>query len=84
MNNGPATYWGLPGLIMEVNDGDLRILCSKIVLNPKKKIEIKAPDKGKVVSEAKFEEIMRKKMKEMQDRMPRRSDGNSFEIRVRG
>lgn len=85
VSNGPSTYWGLPGLIMEVSDGDVRILCNKIVLNPKKKVIIKAPDKGKVVTETKFGEIMQKKAKEMSDRMaPRRGDGNSFEIRVRG
>lgn len=84
VNNGPSNYWGLPGLIMEVNDGDLRILCNKIVLNPNKKIEIEAPTKGKEVTETRFEEIMRKKMKEMQDRLPRRDDGNSIEIRIGG
>ncbi|SEL14773.1 GLPGLI family protein [Aquimarina amphilecti] len=84
INNGPDNYWGLPGLIMEVNDGDLRILCNKIVLNPKKKIEIKAPEKGKVVTETKFEKIMRKKMDEMHDRRSHRNGGNSMEIRIGG
>ena len=83
VNSGPSTYWGLPGLIMEVSDGNARILCNKIVLNPKKKIAISAPEKGKVVTEDKFEEIMEKKIKEMQDRVPRGGE-NSFQIRVRG
>lgn len=30
-------YWGLPGLILEVNDGKTVILCSKVVLNLKLK-----------------------------------------------
>ncbi len=83
IGNGPENYWGLPGLILETNDGSQRILCSKIVLNPKKKIEITEPVKGKIVNEEKYEEIMQKKVKEMRDRMPRR-DENSFQIRVRG
>lgn len=37
VNQGPEGYWGLPGLILEVNDGKTVILCSKIVLNPKEK-----------------------------------------------
>ncbi|MFD2564210.1 GLPGLI family protein [Aquimarina rubra] len=84
INNGPSVFWGLPGLIMEVNDGQQSMLCNKIVLNPKKKVEIIPPGKGKVVSETKFEEILQKKMKEMQDRRPQRDDGNSMQIRIRG
>ncbi len=83
VNSGPATFWGLPGLILEANDGQQSMLCSKIVLNPKKKIEILEPTKGKIVSESKFEEIMEKKMKEMQDRRPNREDGNNMQIRMR-
>jgi GLPGLI family protein len=37
VNQGPENYWGLPGLILEINDGKTVILCSKIVLNPKEK-----------------------------------------------
>ena len=34
VSSGPAEYWGLPGLILEVNSGNTTILCSKIILNP--------------------------------------------------
>lgn len=63
---------------------DNRILCSKIVLNTKKKIQINEPTKGKVITRDKFESIMEKKMKEMRDRMPRRSDGDGIQIRIGG
>ena len=65
VNNGPDDYQGLPGLILEVHDGKLTIVCSKIVLNPKEKIDISEPEKGKVVTQEKYEEIMEKKAKEM-------------------
>lgn len=68
VNNGPGMYWGLPGLILEVNDGRQTIVCSKIVLNPKDKVAIKEPTKGKTVTQAKFEKIMEKKTKEMMER----------------
>jgi len=35
VKNGPGSYDGLPGLILEISDGELSILCSKVVLNPK-------------------------------------------------
>lgn len=66
VNQGPESYWGLPGLILEINDGRTVILCSKIVLNPKEKTEIKAPSTGKVVSQKEFDEAMQKKLEEMQ------------------
>jgi GLPGLI family protein len=64
VNQGPEGYWGLPGLILEVNDGKTTILCSKIVLNPKDKAEIKAPNNGKVISQKDYDETVIKKMEE--------------------
>lgn len=88
VNNGPDDYQGLPGLILEVHDGKLTIVCSKIVLNPKEKIEIKEPEKGKVVNQEKYDDIMEKKAKEMMERYrPKkgdRNDGNSFSISIGG
>jgi GLPGLI family protein len=84
VNAGPGMYWGLPGLILEVNDGSQTIVCSKIVLNPKNKVKIKEPVKGKEVNSKKFEEIMKKKSKEMMERYQGngRGDGHmSIEIR---
>ncbi|MFD1615639.1 hypothetical protein [Gelatiniphilus marinus] len=36
VNNQPSKFHGLSGLILEVNDGDLTLVCSKIVINPKR------------------------------------------------
>ena len=63
--NGPRKYWGLPGLILELHDGDTTLLCSKIILNPTEKIEIKTPKTGKKVTQKVFDEIEEKKMKSM-------------------
>lgn len=67
VNQGPESYWGLPGLILEVNDGKTVILCSKIVLNSKDKVEIKAPKNGKVISQKGYDETVTEKMKEMSE-----------------
>ena len=61
VSNGPNNYGGLPGLILEVNDGDLTIVCSELVLNPKKVKEIIEPVKGKIVARKKFEDIAKEK-----------------------
>ncbi|RWX03695.1 GLPGLI family protein [Flavobacterium cerinum] len=67
VSQGPENYWGLPGLILEVSDDKTTLLCSKVVINPKEKVEIKAPKKGEKVSQAEFAKIMAKKMQEMQE-----------------
>lgn len=67
INQGPDKYWGLPGLILEVNDGTTVLLCSKIVLNAKEKVEIKAPSKGKEVTQKEYDEIVKKKLEEMRE-----------------
>lgn len=75
VNQGPEGYWGLPGLILEVNDGRTVILCSKIVLNPKEKAAIKPVTKGKVVTQKEFDEIMVKKMEEFREMRSRGGNG---------
>ena len=67
VSHGPGEYWGLPGLILEINADKTQIVCTKIVINPKEKAEIKAPKKGTVVGQKEFDEIRTKKMKEMQE-----------------
>ncbi|WP_179375053.1 GLPGLI family protein [Winogradskyella wichelsiae] len=68
VSNGPAKYQGLPGLILEVHDGKLTIICSQIVINPKEKVEIEEPTKGKEVNQKEYNDIMEKKTKEMMER----------------
>ncbi len=67
VSQGPGEYWGLPGLILEVSADRTAILCSKIVMNPKEKEEIKAPSKGKEVTQKEYNEIVKKKMEEMRE-----------------
>jgi GLPGLI family protein len=83
ISNGPNNYGGLPGLILEVNDGDLTIVCSELVLNPKEAKEIKEPVKGKIVTREKFSKISLEKTKEMMNRY-RSRDGKGIEIKIGG
>lgn len=68
VSDGPGNYWGLPGLILEINEGRTTILCSEIVMNPSEKVEIKVPTKGDKVSREEYNKIMKKKMEEMRER----------------
>ena len=65
INQGPGQYWGLPGLILEVNEGKTTILCSKLVMNTSDRKKIEPATKGKKVSQAEYDEIVTKKMEEM-------------------
>tara|TARA_B110001450_G_scaffold13231_1_gene12493 strand:+ start:631 stop:1497 length:867 start_codon:yes stop_codon:yes gene_type:complete len=65
VSQGPGDFWGLPGLILEVNTDKTTILCSKIVMNPQDKDVIEAPEKGEVVSRKEYNDIVTKKMEEM-------------------
>lgn len=68
VNTGPQDYWGLPGLILEINAGNTTMLCTEIVLNPSEKVEIKAPKKGEKVTRKKYDAIVKKKTEEMRER----------------
>ncbi len=87
VSNGPENFWGLPGLILEIQDGKLTIVCSEIVMNPSDKKEIKKPRKGKKVSQEKFDKIMDDHSKEMMERFRNKrksKDGNSMSIEIQG
>ncbi|MDV6168907.1 GLPGLI family protein [Flavobacterium sp. DG1-102-2] len=83
VSQGPEEYYGLPGLILEVSDGKTMLLCSKVVINPKEKAEIKPLKKGEKVTKAQYSEIMIKKMQEMQE-MYGGGKGGSTRIRIGG
>jgi GLPGLI family protein len=68
---GPNMYWGLPGLILEINDEDTIVLCSKVTLNTKEKAKMKAPNTGKKVTQKEFDKIQKEKFDSMKDQ-----DGN--------
>lgn len=83
VSQGPGPYWGLPGLILEVNDGRTVILCSKLVLNPEERIAINPPSKGKAVSQKEYNTIMEEKMGEMSERFRARGGrGEGIQIRI--
>ena len=80
---GPDFYSGLPGLILEVSNDNTTILCTKIVMNPKDRIKIKVPKKGKVVNDEEFKKIKEEKMKEMRSQFGRaRRQGGGNPIRI--
>ena len=82
INQGPGEFWGLPGLILEVQSGRTTILCSKIVMNPSEKDDIKKPSKGKEVTQKEYQDTVKKKMEEMREMYGGGRGGNR--VRIRG
>lgn len=68
VSNGPEDYWGLPGLILEINDGTTVMLCSKLVLNPREKFKIIKPKKGKPITRKAFEKLSEEKFESMKNK----------------
>ena len=83
ISNGPSTFYGLPGLILEINDGTTTIVCTEIVINPSENLKIEEPKKGKIVTQAKYDKITQEKAKEMMERF-RSRDGKGIEIHIGG
>jgi len=85
--HGPDNYWGLPGLVMEVNDGKFSLMCTKVALNPSEVVSIEAPVNGKAVSGEEYSRISEEKNKEMMERYSggrKKGDNGSFSIRIGG
>ncbi|UAM97884.1 GLPGLI family protein [Polaribacter litorisediminis] len=58
-NFGPKYFSGLPGLILELQEDNLLIQTSKIILEPKKKLVIKKPNKGEKVTLKEYDSIVK-------------------------
>ncbi|MFK8060063.1 MAG: GLPGLI family protein [Polaribacter sp.] len=87
VSNGPKNYQGLPGLILEINDGTNTIVCTEIVLDTSGSIKIEEPKKGKVVSQKEFTEIRNQKSKEMLEKFKSRKGvdmGNGVNVKFSG
>ncbi len=85
VSNGPSDYWGLPGLIMEVNTNNNTLICTKVVLNPENKKSIKEPSKGQKLNQDEYNEMMATKMKEfekMNEGNRKKGDGHSIQISI--
>ena len=73
VTQGPAEYWGLPGLILEVSANNTTLLCTEIVLTKNLDVNIQAPEKGKEITKSEYTLTVREKMIEMRsNRMGRR------------
>ncbi|SNR17332.1 GLPGLI family protein [Tenacibaculum jejuense] len=77
VSNGPGEYWGLPGLILEINSGKTTILCTEVTLNPKEKKEIEPLKKGDKVTRKEYNATVKKKMEEMREMWRGRRRGRS-------
>jgi len=59
VSHGPFYYWDLLGFIIEVSNGQTTILCSKIVLNPENKKEIKVSKKRQTLTKKEAQKMWR-------------------------
>lgn len=82
VEQGPDRFWGLPGLILEVNDGKMSMMCTKVVLNPKDEVVIIQPKKGKKINAAEFEKISKEKAEEMMERYQTNGKKGSSHITI--
>lgn len=60
LSYGPRGYGGLPGLILELNEGKLLFYAKEIDLNSKEKVKIIKPIGGKKLSQKEFEDLGKK------------------------
>jgi GLPGLI family protein len=82
---GPASYFGLPGLVLMVQDDNRVLVCTEVQMNVKDKIKIEAPKKGRAVTQKEFSKIREQKAKEMRDRFQNNGNrGNGNRIMIKG
>jgi len=84
VSQGPDGSWGLPGLILELKNGSMSYLCTKIELNPADPVIIDKPSKGKRISREESEKIRHEKLQEMMKKYDTGDGGTRKQIRIGG
>ncbi len=84
VSQGPSNTWGLPGLILELKNGNFTFLCTKVELNPATPVEIEVPNKGKRVSRDEADQIRDEKLQEMMKKYDTGEGGETRVIRIGG
>jgi GLPGLI family protein len=74
VSTGPDTYYGLPGLILEINAGRTTMLCTEVAISSKEVLEIEEPNKGKEVSREEYIKIVKVKTEELKERFQSRGN----------
>jgi GLPGLI family protein len=74
VSTGPDTYYGLPGLILEINAGRTTMLCTEVTISSKEVLEIEEPKKGKEVSREEYIKIVKVKTAELKERFQSRGN----------
>ncbi len=83
VSHGPGEFWGLPGLILELQNQGMTYIAERIVLNPNEPVAIEIPKKGESISRKDYQELSEKKMQEMMQRYSGKpGDGNQMTIRI--
>ncbi len=84
VSHGPENYFGLPGLILEVQSQGRTFICEKIELNPSADpVVIEKPSKGKEITQAEFRTVQEEGMKQMMNRYQGKpGEGATMNIRI--
>ena len=84
VSHGPENYFGLPGLILEVQNQGRTLICEKIELNPSADpVIIERPSKGKEMTQAEFRVVQEEGMKQMMNRYQGKpGSGAQMQIRI--
>ena len=68
ISSGPDYYWGLPGLILEIKNGNISYTCERVELNSSGDFSIEIPKKGQKVTAEELDKIVEEKTEEMYKR----------------
>ncbi|WP_339756906.1 GLPGLI family protein [Algoriphagus aquimarinus] len=83
VSHGPDDFWGLPGLILELQNNGMTYIAERIVLNPTDPVKIEIPKKGEMINREDYQALSEEKMNEMMKRYSGKpGDGNRMTIKI--
>lgn len=83
VSHGPENHFGLPGLILEVQNQGRVLICDRIELNPSANpVKIEHPKRGKIVSREEFRVVQEEGMKQMMNQYQGKPGENQMTIKI--
>lgn len=83
VSHGPSDFWGLPGLILELQNNGMTYIAERIVLNPTDPVQIEIPKKGEAISREDYQALSEEKMNEMMKMYSGKpGEGNQMTIKI--
>ena len=81
ISDGPSDYWGLPGLILHLEIGEMRIFSCSSIEEIEEAMIIEAPNQGEKISKKQYDKMIEEEVQRRRTEIEERNQGRPGTVR---